>query len=83
MFDELEEKLRKEQEDSEKLAEAAVKGLLENAATEKPELEKPILLQAAAIKLKSNCVRPPHPKGWGMLRAARSVSRSQKSSIIL
>ncbi len=52
LFDELEEKLRKEQEDSEKLAEAAVKGLLENAATEKPELEKPILLQAASIKLK-------------------------------
>ncbi len=22
-------------------------------------------------KKKSNCVRPPHPKGWGMLRAAR------------
>jgi len=23
--------------------------------------------------IKSNCVRPPHPKGWGMLRAARPV----------
>ena len=26
-------------------------------------------------KEKSNCGRPPHPKGWGMLRAARPVFR--------
>ncbi|WP_048045380.1 hypothetical protein, partial [Methanosarcina mazei] len=26
---------------------------------------------------KSNCGRPPHPKGWGMLRAARPVTRGQ------
>lgn len=32
--------------------EAVVKGLLEGAATEKPELEEPIPLQVAAIKLK-------------------------------
>ena len=35
------------------------------------------------IKIKSNCVRPPHPKGWGMLRAARPHARFygiQKSS---
>ncbi len=34
--------------------------------------------------LKSNCMRPPHPKGWGMLRAARLHARFygiQKSSI--
>ena len=33
--------------------------------------------------IKSNCVRPPHPKGWGMLRAARPHARFygiQKSS---
>ena len=32
--------------------EAVVKGLLEGAATKKPELKKPIPLQVAAIKLK-------------------------------
>jgi hypothetical protein len=32
--------------------EAIVKGLLKGSATEKPELEKPIPLQIAAIKLK-------------------------------
>lgn len=52
LCDELGSKLRKEREDSEKLMEAVVKSLLENAATEKSELEEPISLQAAAIKLK-------------------------------
>lgn len=52
LCDELEAKLRKEREDSEKLMEAVVKGLLEDTATEKPELDKLIPLQAAAIKLK-------------------------------
>jgi type I restriction enzyme, S subunit len=52
LCDELETKLRKERENSEKLMEAVVKGLLEGAATEKPELEEPIPLQAAAIQLK-------------------------------
>lgn len=52
LCDELEAKLRKEREDSEKLMEAVVKGLLEGADTEKTELEKPIPLQVAAIKLK-------------------------------
>jgi hypothetical protein len=32
--------------------EAVVKGLLEGAVTEKPELEKPIPLQAAVVQLK-------------------------------
>jgi hypothetical protein len=35
------------------------------------------------VRLKSNCARPPHPKGWGMLRAARPNARfygNQKSS---
>lgn len=52
LCNELEAKLRKERENSEKLMEAVVKGLLEDTATEKPELDKPIPLQAAAIKLK-------------------------------
>jgi Restriction endonuclease S subunits len=52
LCDELESKLRKEQEDSEKLMEAVVKGLLEGENTEKTELEKPIPLQVATIKLK-------------------------------
>ena len=52
LCDELEAKLRKARENSEKLMETVVKGLLESAATEKPELGKPIPLQAAAIKLK-------------------------------
>lgn len=38
-------KTQKEREGSEKLMEAVVKGLLEDAATEKPELDKPIPLQ--------------------------------------
>lgn len=52
LCDELESKLRKEREDSEKLMEAVVKGLLEGTVTEKTELEKPIPLQAAVVKLK-------------------------------
>lgn len=52
LCDELEAKLRKEREDSEKLMVAVVKGLLEGSATEKLELEEPIPLQTAAIKLK-------------------------------
>ncbi|AKB51476.1 Type I restriction-modification system, specificity subunit S [Methanosarcina barkeri str. Wiesmoor] len=52
LCDELESKLRKEQKDSEKLMEAVVKGLLEGEDTEKTELEKPIPLQVATIKLK-------------------------------
>ncbi|WP_155396711.1 hypothetical protein [Methanosarcina barkeri] len=52
LFSELESKLRKEREDSEKLMEAVVKGLLEGTTTEKPKLENPIPLQVAAIKLK-------------------------------
>lgn len=52
LCDELETKLRKEREDSEKLMEAVVKGLLEGAATEKLEFEEPISLQVAATKLK-------------------------------
>jgi type I restriction enzyme S subunit len=52
LCDELEAKLRKEREDIEKLTKAVVKGLLEGADTEKTELEEPIPLQVAAIKLK-------------------------------
>lgn len=52
LCDELESKLRKSREDSEKLMEAVVKGLLEGAATEKTELEKPIPLQVASVQLK-------------------------------
>jgi type I restriction enzyme S subunit len=52
LCDELEAKLRKEKEDSEKLMEAVVKGLLEDAVAENTELEKPIPLQAAVVKLK-------------------------------
>jgi type I restriction enzyme S subunit len=52
LYDELELKLRKEREDSEKLMEAVVKGLLEGAVTEKTELEKPIQLQATVVQLK-------------------------------
>lgn len=51
LCDELQTKLRKKQEDSEKLMEAVVKGLLEGTATEKTELEEPIPLQVATIKL--------------------------------
>ena len=34
-------------------------------------------MYVAIVRLlpKSNCVRPPHPKGWGMLRAARMDAR--------
>jgi len=46
LCDELEAKLRKEREESEKLMEAVVKGLLEGAATEKTELERLVPLQA-------------------------------------
>jgi type I restriction enzyme S subunit len=49
---ELESKLRKSREDSEKLMEAVVKGLLEGAATKKTELDKPIPLQVASFQLK-------------------------------
>jgi type I restriction enzyme S subunit len=41
LCDELESKLRKEREDSEKLMEAVVKGLLEGEDTEKPDLISP------------------------------------------
>lgn len=52
LCDELEYKLKKSREDSEKLMEAVVKGLLEEAVTEKRELEKPVPLQVASIQLK-------------------------------
>jgi type I restriction enzyme S subunit len=52
LWDELEAKLRKEREDSDKLMEAVIKGLLEGTGTEKTEMEKPILLQVASIQLK-------------------------------
>lgn len=52
LCDELEVKLRKSREDSEKLMEAVVKGLLEGAATEKTKLNKPIPLQVPTIQLK-------------------------------
>lgn len=52
LCDELESKLKKEREDGEKLMETVVRGLLEGAATEKSEFDKPILLQVASIQLK-------------------------------
>ena len=52
LCDELESKLRKSREDSEKLIEVVVKGLLEGAAAEKTELCKPVSLQVASIQLK-------------------------------
>jgi|GEM_PF-4860693 type I restriction enzyme S subunit len=52
LCDELEAKLRKQREDSEKLMEAVVKGLLEGEKPKKREFEKPIPLQAAVAKLK-------------------------------
>ena len=52
LCDELESKLRKSREDSEKLMEAVVKGLLEEAVTEKRELEKPVPLQVASVQLR-------------------------------
>ena len=52
LCDELEAKLRKEREDSEKLMEAVVKGLLESAVTEKSELQRSTPMQAAVIQLK-------------------------------
>jgi len=39
--------------------------------------------EALIQQIQTNCVRPPHPKGWGMLRAARPHARFygiQKSS---
>jgi type I restriction enzyme S subunit len=50
--DELESKLRKSREESEKLMKAVVKELLEGAAAEKTELEKPTPLQVTSIQLK-------------------------------
>lgn len=52
LCDELEIKFRKQREDSEKLMEAVVKGLLKGTGTEKTEPEMPIPLQAAVVKLK-------------------------------
>ncbi|MGB9938904.1 restriction endonuclease subunit S [Methanosarcina sp.] len=52
LCDQLKSKLKKEREDNEKLMEAVVKGLLEGAVAEKTELDKPIPLQAAVVKLK-------------------------------
>jgi type I restriction enzyme S subunit len=52
LCDELESKLRKSREDSEKLMEAVVKGLLEGAATEKTEVDTPIPLPVAKIQSK-------------------------------
>jgi type I restriction enzyme S subunit len=46
LCNELEAKLKEEREDSEKLMEAVVKGLLEGAATKKTELERLVPLQA-------------------------------------
>ena len=52
LCDELESKLRKEREDSEKLMEAVVKGLLESAVAGKTELDRRSPMQAAVIQLK-------------------------------
>lgn len=52
LCDELEAKLRKEREDSEKLMEAVIKGVLEGAAAEKSEPDKLTLMQAAVIQSK-------------------------------
>lgn len=52
LCDELEAKLRKSREDCEKLMEVVVKGLLEGVVAGKTEVEKPIPLQVATIKLK-------------------------------
>ena len=52
LCDELEAKLRKEREDSEKLMEAVVKGLLESAVAGKSELDRCTPMQAAVIQSK-------------------------------
>lgn len=52
LCDELEAKLRWEREESQKLMEAVVKGLLECAVAGKSESDKPTLVQAAVIQLK-------------------------------
>ena len=52
LCDELEAKLREEREDSEKLMEAVVKGLLESAVAGKSELDRGTSMQAAVIQLK-------------------------------
>lgn len=52
LCDELEAKLRKEREESEKLMETVVKGLLESAVAGKSESDKLTLMQAAVIQSK-------------------------------
>lgn len=52
LCDELEAKLRKEREDSGKLMEAVVKGLLEGSVAGKSESDKHTLMQAAVIQSK-------------------------------
>lgn len=52
LCDEFKFKLRKAREDSEKLMETVVRGLLEGTPTEKTELDMPIPLQVASIQLK-------------------------------
>jgi type I restriction enzyme S subunit len=51
LCDELEAKLRKEREESQKLVEAVVKGLLEGSATQS-ELDRGSSMQEAVIPLK-------------------------------
>jgi type I restriction enzyme, S subunit len=51
LCDELEAKLRKEREESQKLVEAVVKGLLESSATQS-ELDRHLSMQEAVIQLK-------------------------------
>ena len=51
LCDELEAKLRKEREESQKLVEAVVKGLLESSATQS-ELDRRTPIQEAVIPLK-------------------------------
>jgi type I restriction enzyme, S subunit len=51
LCDELEAKLRKEREESQKLVEAVVKGLLEGSATQS-ELDRRSSMQEAVIPLK-------------------------------
>ncbi len=52
LCDELEAKLRKEREDSEKLMETVVKSLLAGAVAEKPESDSCTRMQAAVVHLK-------------------------------
>ena len=52
LCDELAAKLRKEREDSEKLMETVIKGLLESAVAGKSELDGRTPVQAAVIQLK-------------------------------